>query len=131
MTQAEQYLQDFQACTSWEQRARLLLRYGQQLTAFSAEQRQQAELIRGCESPVWCLLELQEGKLQIQLDTDARLLKGLLAVLLARIQGLTAAQLQEVDLHDWFNQLGLARQLSASRSNGLQAVVGHVAGYGC
>lgn len=131
MTQTEQCLQDFQACTSWEQRARLLLRYGQQLTPFSAEQRQQAELIRGCESPVWCLVELQEEKLQIQLDTDARLLKGLLAVLLARIQGLTAAQLQEVDLHDWFNQLGLARQLSASRSNGLQAVVGHVAGYGC
>jgi len=45
------------------------------------------------------------------------------ALLLARVNGLTAEQLREVDLADWFNQLGLSRQLSPSRSNGLNAVL--------
>ncbi|MNI85922.1 cysteine desufuration protein SufE [compost metagenome] len=44
-------------------------------------------------------------------------------MLLARVNGLSAAELQQVDLPDWFNQLGLGRQLSESRSNGLNAVL--------
>ena len=55
--------------------------------------------------------------------SDARLLRGLLAVLLARVEGLTAEGLQAVDLADWFAHLGLSRQLSPSRSNGLNAVL--------
>lgn len=123
---AQSTLTEFQTCHSWENRARLLLKYGQQLDPITHEQRTQESLIRGCESPVWCLLHQQEGVLQIQLDTDARLLKGLLAVLLVRIQGLTAAELAQLDINDWFTQLGLSRQLSPSRSNGLNAVIQHI-----
>lgn len=123
---AHNTLSEFKACHSWENRARLLLKYGQQLASITHEQRQQDNLIRGCESPVWCLLQQQDGTLQIQLDTDARLLKGLLAVLLVRIQGITAADLAQVDINDWFTQLGLSRQLSPSRSNGLNAVIQHI-----
>lgn len=123
---AHNTLSEFQACHSWENRARLLLKYGQQLAPITNEQRQQDNLIRDCESPVWCLLQQQDGTLQIQLDTDSRLLKGLLAVLLMRIQGITAAELTQVDINDWFTQLGLSRQLSPSRSNGLNAVIQHI-----
>ncbi|MNR46816.1 Cysteine desulfuration protein SufE [compost metagenome] len=55
--------------------------------------------------------------------SDARLLRGLLAVLLVRVNGLPSEELAGIDLADWFNQLGLARQLSPSRSNGLNAVL--------
>lgn len=123
---AQQTLADFQHCKGWEARARLLLKYGQQLSPITSEQRQQDTLIRGCESPVWCLIQQQEKAVKIQLDTDARLLKGLLAVLLVRIQGLTGAELAQVDIQDWFSQLGLNRQLSPSRSNGLNAVIEHI-----
>lgn len=126
MSQASACRQEFQACTSWEQRARLLLRHGQQLAQLTEQQRGQASLVRGCESPVWCLVELQHGRLQIRLDTDARLLRGLLAVLLLRIQGLTPQQLTQLDVADWFARLGLSRQLSASRANGLNAVLAHI-----
>lgn len=126
MTSRQQCMLDFQNCRSWEQRARLLLQYGQQLPGMNEMQRTAASLVQGCESPVWCLLHQHNDKLDIRLDTDARLLKGLLAVLLSRIQGLTPAQLAETDLADWFGQLGLERQLSASRSNGLQAVISHI-----
>mgnify|MGYP001360992719 CR=1 FL=1 len=131
MNQASACRQAFQACTSWEQRARLLLRYGQQLPRLTGQQRQQASLLRGCESPVWWLVELHQGCLQIQLDTDARLLRGLLAVLLLRLQGLTPQQLTQLDIADWFTRLGLSRQLSASRANGLNAVLTHIAARAC
>ncbi|WP_147474713.1 SufE family protein, partial [Pseudomonas savastanoi] len=54
---------------------------------------------------------------------DARLIRGLVALLLARVNGLSAPELEAVDLSDWFDQLGLGRQLSPSRSNGLNAVL--------
>lgn len=123
---AKNTLAEFQACQGWEARARLLLKYGQQLSSISSEQRSEDSLIQGCASPVWCLIQQQDGAMHIQLDTDARLLKGLLAVLLSRIQGLTAAELALVDINDWFTQLGLSRQLSPSRSNGLNAVIQYI-----
>lgn len=124
--QAQAMLADFSACKGWEPRARLLLKYGQQLPALPPEQRNEHRLIRGCESPVWCRADWPAGRLELQLDTDARLLKGLLAVLHARLHGLSAQQLQAVDLNDWFSQLGLAGKLSESRSNGLNAVFQHI-----
>ena len=51
------------------------------------------------------------------------MIRGLVALLLLRVNGLSAVELQQVDLPDWFNQLGLSRQLSPSRSNGLNAVL--------
>lgn len=126
-TQAIQAMRDaFSACNGWEQRARLLLSYGQQLPVLPAAARTDDNLIRGCESPVWCQLQWLNGRLELQLDTDARLLKGLLAVLHTRLNGLSAPELSAVDLPDWFNELGLANRISSSRSNGLNAVYQHI-----
>lgn len=126
-TQAIQAMQDaFSACNGWEQRARLLLSYGQQLPALPAAARTDDNLIRGCESPVWCQLQWPNDRLELQLDTDARLLKGLLAVLHTRLNGLSAPELSAVDLPDWFNELGLTNRISSSRSNGLNAVYQHI-----
>ncbi|MNR48775.1 Cysteine desulfuration protein SufE [compost metagenome] len=82
-----------------------------------------ANRVHGCESQVWLVGELRDGHWQFSANSDARLIRGLVALLLARVNGLSAAELQQVDLHDWFNQLGLGRQLSQSRSNGLNAVL--------
>ena len=120
---AEQALEAFTDCPGWEQRARLLLQWGQQLPALSEAECCEANRVHGCESQVWLLAERQGESWQFRANSDARLLRGLLAVLLARVNGLKASELTAVDLHDWFSQLGLARQLTPSRSNGLQAVL--------
>ncbi|MNR40343.1 Cysteine desulfuration protein SufE [compost metagenome] len=65
----------------------------------------------------------QDGAWQFQASSDARLLRGLLALLLVRVNGLPGEELEQLDLATWFNQLGLGRQLSPSRSNGLNAVL--------
>lgn len=123
---AQEMLAAFSTCRGWEQRARLLLQHGQQLPVLPATARTDDNLIRGCESPVWCVVNWPEGWLELQLDTDARLLKGLLAVLRTRLEGLSAEQLRAVDLPDWFARLGLAGKISTSRGNGLNAVYQHI-----
>ena len=116
-------LQAFQAVGSWEQRARLLMQWGERLPALALEDKVDANLVQGCESLVWLVGRLHEGHWQFAASSDARLIRGLVALLLARVNGLSADALQAVDLPDWFSQLGLSRQLSPSRSNGLNAVL--------
>lgn len=116
-------LQAFQAVGSWEQRARLLMQWGERLPALAAEDKIDANLVQGCESLVWLVGCLRDDHWQFAASSDARLIRGLVALLLARVNGLSAEALQAVDLPDWFNQLGLSRQLSPSRSNGLNAVL--------
>ncbi|MFU2327550.1 SufE family protein [Pseudomonas sp. NFX98] len=122
-TDAVTALETFEAAAGWEQRARLLMQWGERLPALSDEQMCEANRVHGCESQVWLVGELRDGHWQFRANSDARLIRGLVALLLARVNGLSAAELQQVDLHDWFNQLGLGRQLSQSRSNGLNAVL--------
>ncbi len=120
---AEHALAAFSQCASWEQRARLLLQWGEQLAPLSEAERCEANRVDGCESQVWLVAESDGQHWQFRASSEARLLRGLLAVLLARVNDLSADQLAQLDLPDWFAQLGLGRQLSPSRSNGLQAVL--------
>ncbi len=116
-------LDAFNASLSWEQRARLLMQWGDRLPAMADEEKTDEHLVDGCESKVWLLGNVIDGHWQFRAASDARLIRGLVALLLARVNGLSSQALQQVDLPDWFNQLGLSRQLSPSRSNGLNAVL--------
>ena len=120
---AQTALESFNQLQGWEQRARLLMQWGERLPALSDEEKSDENLVHGCESKVWLVGDFIEGRWQFRASSDARVIRGLVAVLLARVNGLSAEELQQVDLPDWFNQLGLSRQLSPSRSNGLNAVL--------
>jgi len=120
---AQEALEAFAACHGWEQRARLLMQWGERLEPLRETERVDEHRVHGCESLVWLIAEQRGEHLHFRASSDARLLRGLLAVLLARVEGLPRAELASVDLVDWFNQLGLQRQLSPSRSNGLNAVL--------
>lgn len=120
---AQTALTEFQACKSWEQRARLLLQWGNQLEQLPQAQCTPETLVHGCETRVWLVLNQQNTPWHFQVASEARLLRGLLALLLLRIAGLDASHISTVDLTQWFEQLGLSRQLSPSRSNGLNAVL--------
>jgi len=120
---AQHALDTFNASLSWEQRARLLMQWGERLPVMAEAEKTDEHLVDGCESKVWLLGDVIEGHWQFRAASDARLIRGLVALLLARVNGLSALELRQVDLNDWFTQLGLSRQLSPSRSNGLNAVL--------
>lgn len=122
-TQAQHALEAFTACPGWEQRARLLMQWGERLEPLDDAERSDEHRVHGCESLVWLVGNERDGRWHFRASSDARLLRGLLAVLLVRVEGLDGEQLAALDLTNWFNQLGLQRQLSPSRSNGLNAVL--------
>lgn len=99
------------------------MQWGDQLASLSDEERTDDNLVHGCESKVWLTGEVSDDAWLFRAGSDARLIRGLVALLLARVNGLSERELAAVDLPDWFHQLGLARQLSPSRSNGLNAVL--------
>ena len=120
---AQHAVEQFQACQQWEQRARLLLQHGAQLQELPDMLRTEDNLVHGCETRVWLMLDREAVPPRFQVASEARLLRGLLALLLLRIEGLDAEHITAVNASDWFAQLGLSRQLSPSRSNGLNAVL--------
>ena len=124
---AQEALRAFADCPGWEQRTRLLMQWGNQLAPLSDDECGEHNRVNGCESQVWLVAELQDGRWHFTAASDARLIRGLLALLLVRVEGLSSAELGQLDLPAWFTQLGLGRQLSPSRSNGLNAVLQRMA----
>ncbi|MBP3362865.1 MAG: SufE family protein [Pseudomonas sp.] len=120
---AQAALDSFEHCTGWEQRARLLMQWGQRLPELSEADKTDANRVHGCESQMWLVGKQVDGQWQFAASSEARLILGLVALLLVRVNGLTTQELLQVDLPGWFEQLGLSRQLSPSRSNGLNAVL--------
>ncbi|PYB70167.1 Fe-S metabolism protein SufE [Pseudomonas sp. LB-090624] len=125
--QALQALEAFQQGKGWEQRARLLMQWGDRLEPLADDEKTEANRVHGCESLVWLVAEQVEGIWRFKASSDARLLRGLLALLLVRVQGIPSEELAGIDLREWFTELGLERQLSPSRSNGLHAVLQRMA----
>lgn len=120
---AQQALHTFTQAKGWEQRARLLMQIGDRLEPLDESDKTDANRVHGCESLVWLVAGQVDGQWRFKATSDARLLRGLLALLLVRVQGLDSEALAGLDLREWFTQLGLERQLSPSRSNGLHAVL--------
>ncbi|MDR0279973.1 MAG: SufE family protein [Paucimonas sp.] len=124
---AQDALDTFGAASGWEQRARLLMQWGERLAPLTEEEKSDDNRVHGCESKVWLVAQQEDGRWRFAAASDARLIRGLLALLLVRVEGLSSAELQQLDLPGWFDQLGLSRQLSPSRSNGLNAVLQRMA----
>ncbi|MBA1274283.1 SufE family protein [Stutzerimonas azotifigens] len=120
---AAEAMQRFAAAGGWEQRARLLMQWGERLEPLDDSERNEANRVQGCESQVWLTGTQQDGLWYYRAASEARLLRGLLTLLIERVNGLSAEELATLDLTQWFTDLGLARQLSPSRSNGLMAVL--------
>ncbi|UVL20373.1 SufE family protein [Pseudomonas sp. B21-044] len=125
--EAGQALEAFEQARGWEQRARLLMQWGDRLEPLGDSDKTEANRVHGCESLVWLVAVQDDGHWRFKAGSDARMLRGLLALLLVRVQGMDSAQLGRLDVPDWFAQLGLERQLSPSRSNGLHAVLQRMA----
>jgi len=121
-----QALEAFAAASSWEARARLLMQWGDRLPPLEPALQTEAHRVQGCESQVWLVAECRPDGWHFRAYSEARLLRGLLALLLVRIEGASLQQIAGLDLADWFAQLGLSRQLSPSRSNGLNAVLARI-----
>ncbi|MBS0849461.1 cysteine desulfurase sulfur acceptor subunit CsdE [Citrobacter sp. JGM124] len=120
---AENLQRLFAPLTQWEERYRQLILLGKQLPALPEAFKNEQLEIPGCENRVWLGHDCQpDGTLHFYGDSEGRIVRGLLAVLLTAIEGKTARQLLAIDPLTLFDELGLRSQLSTSRSNGLAAL---------
>ncbi len=108
---------------SWEDRYKYIIDLGKELPPLPAELHTEDRLVRGCQSQVWIDTRVQDGRLQLAVDSDAFIVKGLLAVVLAAYNNKPPAEVLAFDIDAYFEQLDLLRHLSPTRGNGLRAMV--------
>lgn len=114
--------QTFIPLTQWEDKYRQLIMLGKQLPPLSDALKAQAKEIAGCENRVWLGAATSGNELHFFGDSEGRIVRGLLAVLLTAVEGKSADHLLKNDPLALFDELGLRSQLSASRSQGLAAL---------
>ena len=107
----------------WEDRYRNVIQLGKKLPVLSADFQQDEVKIHGCESQVWLLHQQCDGKWFFAADSDARIVRGLIALILVLYHGKTTEQIQSIDVKAEFDAWGLLNHLSPSRSNGIFAIV--------
>ncbi|WP_167386664.1 SufE family protein [Aeromonas cavernicola] len=116
--------QQFAAANGWENQYRLIIQLGKQLPALPGEWQQEAFRLKGCESQAWLKGEKSEdGCWHFACDSDARIVRGLIVIVLAALNHQSATAIQAFDMEGYFTELGLEKHLSPSRGNGLRAIV--------
>lgn len=108
---------------SWEDRYKYIIDLGKDLPPMDESLHTEDRLVRGCQSQVWIDTSLQDGRLQLTVDSDAFIVKGLLGLVLAAYNNKTPAEIMAFDIDHYFEQLDLLRHLSSTRGNGLRAMV--------
>jgi len=111
---------------SWEDRYKYIIDLGRDLPPMPDSLHTDDRLVRGCQSQVWIDTRIVDGRLQLAVDSDAFIVKGLLGLVLAAYNNKSPADLLGFDIDAYFEQLDLMRHLSPSRGNGLRAMVQRV-----
>jgi cysteine desulfuration protein SufE len=111
---------------SWEDRYRYIIDLGKELPPLPESLHTEDRLVRGCQSQVWMDVTEHDGRLQLAVDSDAFIVKGLLGVVLAAYNNRTPAEILAFDIDGYFEELELLRHLSPTRGNGLRAMVARI-----
>jgi len=115
---------NFSRCPNWEEKYLYVIELGGQLRPLADEYRQDKNLISGCQSQVWIVMQADDdGQLRFDGDSDAAIVKGLLAIVFSLYQGLTPQDVVALDVRPFFTQLELSQHLTPSRSQGLEAMI--------
>lgn len=115
----------FEFFDSWEDKYRLLIDMGKALDDLPAEHRIEDNLVRGCQSQVWLVpaFDADANRLHLAIDSDAHIVRGLIAIVLAAYDGKSPADIVAFPIEGLFDELELVAHLSPTRGNGLRAMV--------
>ncbi len=110
---------------SWEDKYRFLIDVGKALEDLPAEHRIEDNLVRGCQSQVWLVpaFDSEANRLHLAIDSDAHIVRGLIAIVLAAYDGKSPADIVAFPIEGLFDELELVAHLSPTRGNGLRAMV--------
>ena len=127
MLTIEEIISNFSFFEDWEDKYRYLIELGEELTALPSEYRTDANKVEGCMSQVWLYPQKDEnGRYTFLADSDALIVKGLIAVILAAYSGKNSEEIRQVPIEQIFEQLGLSTHLSPTRRNGFFSMVNRI-----
>jgi cysteine desulfuration protein SufE len=122
----DELVDEFDFLGDWESKCEYLIDLGLDLPPLPAEARTEEHRVHGCQSNVWLVANVREGRpptIEILADSDAMIVRGLIAVLLTLYSGRTPQEILATDPQEVFTRLGLDRHLSTARKNGLLGMV--------
>ncbi|MCW9044558.1 MAG: SufE family protein [Pseudopelagicola sp.] len=119
----EEIVEDFEFIEDWEDRYRHVIDLGKAMEPLDEALKVPATKVDGCASQVWLHPRIENGVFSFEGDSDAMIVRGLIAVLRALYDGLPVAEVGKVDARAEFERLGLNEHLSSQRSNGLRAMI--------
>lgn len=118
----DEVVEEFSDFDDWMDKYQLLIDLGSEQQPLDEKYKTEQNLIDGCQSRVWLQADIQEGKVVFQAESDALIVKGIVALLIRVLSGHTPDEILEADLY-FIEQIGLREHLSPTRSNGLLAML--------
>jgi len=120
----DEIIETFEFLDDWEDRYRMIIDLGKKLVPLAPDEMTAAFKVRGCQSQVWLVPTTDvDGRIHFRGDSDAHIVKGLVALMIVVFSGKTAAEIAAIDAKAILDQLGLAAHLSPMRANGLFSMV--------
>ena len=120
----EKLLRNFLRCANWEEKYLYIIELGQRLPELRDEDRSPQNSSQGCQSQVWIVMRQNaQGIIELQGDSDAAIVKGLIAVVFILYDQMTPQDIVNFDVHPWFEKMALTQHLTPSRSQGLEAMI--------
>ena len=131
MSAINEIVENFGLLDDWEDRYRYVIELGNTLEPLSEAEHSDPYKVRGCASQVWLVSSIEQGRdsapvLVFRGDSDAHIVRGLIAILIALYSGKTADFIAEYDAEALFAELGLGDHLTQQRSNGLASMVSRI-----
>lgn len=118
----DEVIEDFVGLDDWMDRYQLLIDLGEEQEALPESDKDDTNLIDGCQSRVWLVCDEKDGILYFRAESDALIVKGIVSLLVRVLSGHTPQEILDTDLY-FIDEIGLREHLSPTRSNGLLAMV--------
>ena len=124
----DEVIEEFEGFDDWMDKYQMLIDLGNDLEPLPEQYKTEQNLIDGCQSRVWVQCDMQDGVMHLQADSDALIVKGIVALLLRVLSDHTPQEILSADLY-FIERIGLREHLSPTRSNGLLAMVRRIREY--
>lgn len=123
MSKSDEIVETLSFFDSWEDRYRYMIDLGKEIPEMDSSLKTDERLVPGCQSQVWIDWKKENHCFIFNVDSDALIVKGLLAIVMAAYNEKTKDEILEFDIENYFDQLDLIKHLSPTRGNGLRAMV--------
>lgn len=124
----DEVIEEFSDFTDWMDKYQLLIDLGNEQKPLDEKYKTESNLIDGCQSRVWLQADYADGKISFSAESDALIVKGIIALLIRVLSGHTPQEILDTDLY-FIDRIGLKEHLSPTRSNGLLAMVKQIRMY--